>query len=52
MTSQIEFCFDLASPYSYLAATQLPALTAATGAEIYRPFRLRQGGNLRRSQAA
>ena len=41
MASQIEFCFDFASPYSYLAATQLPALTAATGAEIvYRPFRL------------
>jgi 2-hydroxychromene-2-carboxylate isomerase len=41
MASQIEFCFDFASPYSYLAATQLPSLTAATGAEIvYRPFRL------------
>jgi len=41
MASQIEFCFDFASPYSYLAATRLPALTAATGAEIvYRPFRL------------
>lgn len=41
MTSQIEFYFDFASPYSYLAATQLRALTAATGAEIaYRPFRL------------
>jgi 2-hydroxychromene-2-carboxylate isomerase len=32
MASQIEFCFDFASPYSYLAATQLPALTAATRA--------------------
>jgi 2-hydroxychromene-2-carboxylate isomerase len=41
MASQIEFYFDFASPYSYLAATQLPALTAATGAEIvHRPFRL------------
>jgi 2-hydroxychromene-2-carboxylate isomerase len=41
MASQIEFCFDFASPYSYLAATQLPALSAATCAEIvYRPFRL------------
>lgn len=41
MASHIEFYFDFASPYSYLAATQLPALTAATGAEIaYRPFRL------------
>jgi 2-hydroxychromene-2-carboxylate isomerase len=41
MASQIEFHFDFASPYSYLAATQLPALMAATGAQIvYRPFRL------------
>jgi hypothetical protein len=41
MASQIEFYFDFASPYSYLAATQLPALTAATGTQIvYRPFRL------------
>ena len=41
MASQIEFYFDFASPYSYLAATQLPALSAGTGAEIvYRPFRL------------
>ena len=41
MASQIEVYFEFASPYSYLAATQLPALSAATGAEIvYRPFRL------------
>jgi 2-hydroxychromene-2-carboxylate isomerase len=41
MLSQIEFYFDFASPYGYLAATQRPALTAATGAQIvYRPFRL------------
>jgi 2-hydroxychromene-2-carboxylate isomerase len=41
MASQIEFYFDFASPYSYLAASQLPALCAATGADIvYRPFRL------------
>lgn len=41
MAIQIEFYFDFASPYSYLAATQLPALVAGTGAEIvYRPFRL------------
>ncbi len=41
MTSQIKFNFEFASPYGYLAATQLPALTAATGAGIvYRPFRL------------
>jgi len=32
MASQIEFCFDFASPYSYLAATRLPALTSAIGA--------------------
>ena len=32
MASQIEFCLDSASPYSYLAATQLPALTSDTGA--------------------
>lgn len=30
----IEFFFDLSSPYSYLAATQLPALAARTGASI------------------
>ena len=41
MAIKIEFYFDFASPYSYLAATQLPALTASTGTEIaYRPFRL------------
>lgn len=41
MAIQIEFYFDFVSPYSYLAATQLPALTERTGAEIiYRPFRL------------
>ena len=41
MTIQIEFYFDFVSPYSYLAATQLPALTERTGAEIvFRPFRL------------
>jgi 2-hydroxychromene-2-carboxylate isomerase len=41
MAIQIEFYFDFASPYSYLAATQLPALTERTGAAIvYRPFRL------------
>jgi 2-hydroxychromene-2-carboxylate isomerase len=41
MALQIELYFDFASPYGYLAATQLPAVTAATGAQIvYRPFRL------------
>ena len=41
MAIQIEFYFDFVSPYSYLAATQLPGLIEATGAEIaFRPFRL------------
>ena len=41
MAIQLAFHFDFASPYSYLAATQLPALTERTGAEIVcRPFRL------------
>jgi 2-hydroxychromene-2-carboxylate isomerase len=41
MAVQIEFYFDFVSPYSYLAATQLPGLIETTGAEIvYRPFRL------------
>lgn len=30
----IEFYFDLSSPYSYFAATQLPALAERTGAQI------------------
>jgi 2-hydroxychromene-2-carboxylate isomerase len=30
----IEFFFDLSSPYSYLAATQLPALAARAGTSI------------------
>lgn len=30
----IEFFFDLSSPYSYLAATQLPAVAERTGARI------------------
>ncbi len=35
----IEFYFDLSSPYSYFAATQLPALATRTGAKVeYRPF--------------
>jgi 2-hydroxychromene-2-carboxylate isomerase len=41
MAIPIEFYFDFVSPYSYLAATQLPALIERTSAEIvYRPFRL------------
>ena len=35
----LEFYYDLADPYSYLAATQLPTLAARTGAKIvYRPM--------------
>jgi 2-hydroxychromene-2-carboxylate isomerase len=35
----IEFFFDLSSPYSYLAATQLPAIAARVGAPIaWKPF--------------
>ena len=37
----IEFFFDVGSPYSYLAATQVPALAERTGAEVrWRPFLL------------
>lgn len=36
---KIDFFFDLASPYSYLAATQLPALAERCGAElVWRPM--------------
>lgn len=35
----VVFYFDFSSPYSYLAATQLPEMGARTGAKIeYRPF--------------
>ena len=35
----IDFYFDLSSPYSYLAATQLPALAARRGAAVrWRPM--------------
>ena len=35
----LDFFFDLSSPYSYLAATQLPALSARTGATVrWRPM--------------
>lgn len=35
----IEFFFDLSSPYSYLAATQLPAIAERAGATIaWKPF--------------
>ncbi|MSP62883.1 MAG: 2-hydroxychromene-2-carboxylate isomerase [Myxococcales bacterium] len=36
---RIEFFFDLSSPYSYLASTQVEALAARAGAEVaWRPF--------------
>ncbi|UQA56700.1 2-hydroxychromene-2-carboxylate isomerase [Polyangium aurulentum] len=35
----IDFFFDFSSPYSYLAATQLPGVAARTGARVaYRPI--------------
>jgi len=34
MTKQVEFLFDVGSPYSYLAYRQLPKIAAANGAEI------------------
>ena len=41
MGRQVEFFFDVGSPASYLAWTQLPALCAAAGAElVYRPMLL------------
>ncbi len=37
----VEVFWDVASPYSYLALTQLPAVAERTGAEVvYRPFLL------------
>jgi len=41
MSKQIEFFFDVGSPASYLAWTQLPAIAERTGAEVvYRPMLL------------
>ena len=41
MSKQVEFFFDVGSPTSYLAWTQLPALCAAEGATlVYRPMLL------------
>jgi len=41
MTQTLEFFFDLGSPATYLAWTQLPALCQATGATlVYRPMLL------------
>lgn len=38
---EIEFCFDVGSSYSYLAATQLEGLAARTGVPVrFRPFLL------------
>jgi 2-hydroxychromene-2-carboxylate isomerase len=38
MSPAVDFYFDLSSPYSYLAATQLPGLVARTGATVdWRP---------------
>ena len=34
MTSQVEFFFDVGSPASYLAWTQLPKLCTDAGAEL------------------
>lgn len=41
MIKTVEFFFDLGSPATYLAYTQLPSLCAATGAQlIYKPMLL------------
>jgi 2-hydroxychromene-2-carboxylate isomerase len=41
MSKQVEFFFDVGSPTTYLAWTQLPALCATAGAELeYRPMLL------------
>lgn len=41
MSKQVEFFFDVGSPTTYLAWTQLPALCAAAGAAlVYRPMLL------------
>ncbi len=41
MTQTIEFFFELSSPYSYLAATQIHALAERAGASVvWRPFLL------------
>lgn len=39
MPKQVEFYFDIISPASYLAWTQMPKFASQTGAEVlYRPF--------------
>jgi 2-hydroxychromene-2-carboxylate isomerase len=41
MAPRFEFFFDYASPYSYLASTQVEAITKRTGAQLHwRPFLL------------
>ena len=41
MAKTLEFFFDYASPYSYLASEQVEALVKRTGAELrWRPFLL------------
>src|SRR5262245_42568223 len=41
MAKRVEFFFDIGSPYSYLAATQMDGLAKQTGAEVrWRPFLL------------
>jgi 2-hydroxychromene-2-carboxylate isomerase len=41
MPTQLEFYFDFISPYSYMASTQLPRLTAEHGSIVrYHPFTL------------
>ena len=41
MSGQLEYYFDYASPYSYLANSQIPGLAERTGATIlYRPVLL------------
>ena len=48
---ELDFFYELTSPYSYLAATQMPALIARTGAKVrFRPMLLgavfQQTGNV------
>jgi 2-hydroxychromene-2-carboxylate isomerase len=39
MAKRVDFFFDLSSPYSYMAATQLDGLAARTGAQVdWRPM--------------
>lgn len=41
MSTEIEFFFDIASPYTYLAATQMDAIHERTGVPVrWRPFLL------------